>query len=197
MQIDGFDIIAPGLSPEPWSQAQALGCVTWLWMHSAAHRDTPLHGLPTLLMPALLSRQFVVATLSDRPIFYMSWAMLSEEAEGRYLRNSPILMPQADWTSGDRMWITDWVAPFGHTSQMSKMILRQLMPHSCMRSLNHHGGDPEREGLRVNTFRGRLVSRRDAREWWQARPLATNIETSPHQQEQSVTALGQKIAGTP
>lgn len=189
MQIDDFDILAPGLSPQPWSQAQALGCATWLWMHSASHRDAPLHTLPTLLMPALLSRQFVVATQADRPVFYMAWAMLSEEAERRYLRNPPVLMPQVDWTSGDRMWITDWVAPFGHTRQMSKIILRQLMPHSCMRSLKHHGSAPVQAGSRVNTFRGHLVSKHNAQQWWQARPIA--------EEATSATDADQKIAGTP
>ncbi|MGC4062134.1 MAG: toxin-activating lysine-acyltransferase [Aquabacterium sp.] len=173
--IDGFDIWAPGLIEQPWSQAQCLGSATWLWMHSKSHRDTPLHTLPTLLMPPLLHRQFVIATRSDldQPVFYMAWAMLSEEAEARYMRNPPILMQQADWTSGDRMWITDWIAPFGHTQAMARLVLRHLLPRSCMRSLKHHEhrGHHGEGAVRVNTFRGRDATQDDARQWWQARPI--------------------------
>lgn len=176
MQVSGFDILAPGLIEQPWSQAQALGCATWLWMHSESHRDAPLHTLPVLLMPPLLQRQFVIATQSDKPVFYMAWAMLSEEAEGRYLRNAPILMSQADWTSGDRMWVTDWIAPFGHTQAMTRLVLKHLLPHSCMRSLKHRA----QGALRVNTFRGRQVAPDDAQRWWRSRPIHGTPEIDVH-----------------
>lgn len=41
MLFDTIDLIAPGLIDEPWNEATVLGSVTWLWMHSAAHRDAP------------------------------------------------------------------------------------------------------------------------------------------------------------
>ena len=47
MRVDTFDIIAPALSAEPWSEAAVLGSATWLWMHSKAHREAPLHSLAT------------------------------------------------------------------------------------------------------------------------------------------------------
>lgn len=170
MQIDGLEVMAPGLIPQPWSQAHAFGCATWLWMHSGEHQQAPLHALPTLLLPPLLSRQFIIALQADRPVFYMAWAMLSAEAEGRYLRNPPILMPHADWTGGDRMWITDWVAPFGHTRAISRLIWRHLLPRSCARALKHHGGADDGRNP-VISFRGSQVSRSDADRWWQAHPL--------------------------
>lgn len=177
MQVNGFDIVAPGLIEQPWSQAQALGCATWLWMHSEAHRNAPLHTLPVLLMPPLLQRQFVIAMHADKPVFYMAWAMLSEEAEDRYLRNAPVLMSQADWTSGDRMWITDWISPFGHTQAMTRLVLTHLLPHSCMRSLKHRA----QGSLSVNSFRGREVSRADAHHWWQSHPIRSAPDVSSRQ----------------
>ncbi len=75
------------------------------------HRDAPLHTLPDLLLPVIKHRQYVVATEQGRPVFFMSQAWLSPEAEARYLTQPAILMPQSDWNSGDRMWVCDWVAP--------------------------------------------------------------------------------------
>ncbi|MCW3279144.1 toxin-activating lysine-acyltransferase [Escherichia coli] len=74
------------------------------------HRDAPLHTLPDLLLPVIKHRQYVVATEQGRPVFFMSQAWLSPEAEARYLTQPAILMPQSDWNSGDRMWVCDWVA---------------------------------------------------------------------------------------
>lgn len=42
-------IVAPGLIEQTWNEAEVLGSAAWLWMHSAAHRDFPLHTPQTKL----------------------------------------------------------------------------------------------------------------------------------------------------
>lgn len=123
------------------------------------HRDAPLHTLPDLLLPVIKHRQYVVATEQGRPVFFMSQAWLSPEAEARYLTQPAILMPQSDWNSGDRMWVCDWVAPFGHTPDMSRLVRQDIFPRLCWRSLYHRG---QQTGLRVMNFRGHrsVVKRR-------------------------------------
>ena len=116
-----LSIIAPGLIDQTWNEAEVLGSVAWLWMHSASHRNFPLHTLPALLLPAIKNRQFILASESGRAVFYLSWANLTIDAEKRYLANSPLLMPEADWNCGDRMWVLDWVAPFGHTAAVNRL----------------------------------------------------------------------------
>lgn len=49
------------------------------------HRDAPLHTLPDLLLLMIKHRQYVITTEQGRPVFFMSWAWLSQEAEARYL----------------------------------------------------------------------------------------------------------------
>ena len=56
MQLDNLELLAPAFSEAPWNEAQALGAAVWLWMHSAAHRDAPLHALNALLLPAIANR---------------------------------------------------------------------------------------------------------------------------------------------
>jgi len=168
MRYDRFDIIAPGLIDEPWNEATVLGSVTWLWMHSSAHRDAPLHSLPRLLLPALKHRQFVLGSEAGKPVVYLSWLNLSASAEQRYVECSPLVRDDADWNSGERLWLNDFVAPFGHTTDLARLIQRRLFPNRCMRSLDHHG---EERGLRVKTHMGIGVIPEQARAWFAAHPL--------------------------
>jgi len=161
MRFESLDVIAPGLLGEPCDEAQALGAAVWLWMHSVSHRNAPLHALSALLLPAIKHRQFVLASEQGKPVFFLTWAMLSPEAERRYLANAPITMPEADWTSGERMWILDWIAPFGHT-RMARHLVARLFPTRQARALYHRGNT---RGLRVLNFRGIGVNAEQARAW--------------------------------
>ncbi|MCS5515080.1 toxin-activating lysine-acyltransferase [Pseudomonas qingdaonensis] len=97
-------------------------------MHSTAHRDAPLHSLATLLLPALKHRQFVLGSEAGKPVFYLSWLNLDGAAEQRYIQRSPVEMADADWNSGERLWINDFVAPFGHAATLARLVQRQLFP---------------------------------------------------------------------
>lgn len=161
-------IVAPGLIEQTWNEAEILGGVAWLWMHSNSHRDFPLHALPVLLLPAIKKRQFVFATESDQPVFYMSWAHFSLDAEKRYLAHSPLLMPDFDWNCGDRMWILDWVAPFGHSKKLSHILRHQLFANRWARTLYHRGDE---RGLRIKTFHGSAVVSEEIEEWFSTHPV--------------------------
>lgn len=176
MQSSPFTITAPALGVPGHSEAEVLGSVTWLWMHTPGHRDLPLHALNKLVLPALKTQQFILASAPDgdtmRPVAYLAWANFSADAESRYLQSAAALRPE-DWNSGDRMWITDWFTPFGHSTEFRNTI-EMLLPHSCSRALYHRGNE---RGLRVMTFRGRNVSPLHAKTWWQARPLLAQPTT--------------------
>lgn len=166
MRFDNLEIMAPGLIDEPWSEAAALGAATWLWMHSDAHRDAPLHALPTVLLPAIKHRQFIVGSEAGKPVFYMCWLRLNEESERRYLCHSPLVLSEQDWNSGDRMWFEDWIAPFGHSAIVRRLLQGQLLPNRCARFLHHRG---EQRGARIKTFIGNNVTREQAGAWFAAR----------------------------
>lgn len=163
-----LSILAPGLMEQSWSEAEALGSAVWLWMHSATHRNFPLHTLSALLLPAIKHRQFVLASEAGRPVFYLAWANLSAEAEQRYLQNHPIHMPDQDWNSGERMWVLDLVAPFGHARKLVRLLQRQQFANRLMRTLYHRG---EERGMRIKTFQGIAVLPEEARMWFAAHPV--------------------------
>ena len=170
-------IIAPGLIEQTWSEAEVLGSATWLWMHSTSHQNLPLKTLSALLLPALKHRQFILASEAGCPVFYLAWANLNLEAEERYLKDHPVHMRHDDWISGERGWILDWVAPFGHTHVMSRLLARQLFANRFMRHLYHRGHELDRYGLKrgltVKEFCGRAVLPQIAHHWFAANPIAT------------------------
>lgn len=174
MRIGTLDISAPAYIDEPWNETESFGAAVWLWMHSPAHREAPLHTLHALLLPAIKRRQFVLAVESGRPVFYVAWANLDEEAEARYLRDPPVCMRSADWRSGNRMWFLDWIAPFGHSHAMHRFLAQDFFADCCARALYHRSD----EKLRVQTFRGARVRPQDARAWFASHPvvLPTNFQ---------------------
>lgn len=160
MHIDGLHFIAPHITGQEVNEAEILGSATWLWMHSESHRDAPLRLLSTLLLPAIKNRQFILASEAGKPVFYMAWAYLSDEAERRYLKNPPQSMPEEDWASGNRTWILDWVAPFGHSRQISRLLKQRLLPSWYAHALYHRGNE---KGLRIMTFHGVAVTAEEVR----------------------------------
>lgn len=164
-------IIAPTLNRPPHSETEAFGAVTWLWMQSPDHRTLPLQALQQLLLPAIQTGQYLLLherrATGHQPVAYMSWAHLSAEAESRYLDHPLRGLQPSDWRSGDRMWVIDWITPFGHAHQLHTHG-RELLPQVCFRFLYHRGNE---RGLRIKTYRGRAISAEQARQWWLARPM--------------------------
>lgn len=161
--------IAPKLNACHFNEAEVLGSVVWLWMQTPKFRDLPLHTLPALLLPVIKSRQFILAIENEQPVFYLSWAEFDEEAEHNYLTNLPITIKPEEWTSGDRTWILDVVAPFGH-GNLTRELRSGLMSSMCMRSLYHRPGN---NGAKLMQFRGKSVAPDVAQQWFLDRPIAS------------------------
>lgn len=173
LHTDSLKIIAPALGFPNYSEAEVIGAVTWLWMHSNRHRELPLMALSQALVPPVKAQQFILMQGPHEngslvPLAYIAWANLSHDAEDRYLAaGATAFLRRDDWSSGDRSWITDWVCPFGHTARFGS-IVQALLADSCFRFLYHRGDE---HGQQVKVMRGDRVTRADAQAWWQDRPL--------------------------
>ena len=176
MRMDNFDVIAPGVLGGEASSAEILGAAVWLWMHSEFHRDLALESLPTVLLPIIEKQQYMLVSEQGKPIFFLSWMWMDEEAEHRYLDAPGIMTQERDWFSGSRLWLRDWVAPFGHTQAMKNLVTGYLFPENCMRALYHRGVT---RGKCVKNFRGDKVSQQQANDWRTAHPLMTSIKELP------------------
>jgi len=172
MRYNGFTVHAPLILGGQESEAEMLGAAVWLWMHSEMHRDAPLHVLPVVLLPVIKRCQYVLVQEGDRPVFFLSWAWMDESAEQRYLHEQVITLPESDWCCGDRMWFRDFIAPFGHASQVFRLVREEIFPHHIARYLWHRGGE---KGRRIKTFYGSRVTSDDIRQWKRAHPLSVTI----------------------
>ncbi|MDO9216836.1 MAG: toxin-activating lysine-acyltransferase, partial [Lacisediminimonas sp.] len=130
----------------------------------------------SLLLPAIERRQFVLGSQAGKPLFYMSWAKFDLQAEARYLQRHSALMPAADWDSGNRLWIVDWVAPFGHTQTLARIVRRRLFRQWMGRMFYHR---EDQRGVKIMRFRGSAVLPDDAQIWFEANPLAHPGDTRP------------------
>lgn len=166
-KFEHLEIVAPRLLDGEFNEATVFGSAAWLWMHSDRHKNIPLHTLSTLLLPAIKHRKFLLASENGKPIFFVSWADLSEEAEMRYIKNSPEQMRDEDWCSGERMWILDWIAPFGHNNMMFKLMTRKFFAGLHMRTLYHRGSET---GLKIKQMRGMAVLPEEANLWFERHP---------------------------
>lgn len=168
MDTSSLTLIAPAVAPTGKSEAELFGAMVWLWMHSPTHSRCPLLDLERLLLPAIKTGQFVLALQNDelqQPAGLLTWACFTAEAEQRYLQSLDRLLQPSDWQQGDRPWILDWVAPFGHTRAMARAA-QKLLHRSCFRSLHHKG---DRTGLKVLHFRGADISPEQEAHFWKCR----------------------------
>ena len=168
-----FNVIAPRLIQQNWNEAEVLGSVVWLWLYSKRHKEMPLHTLPTILLPAIKHQKFILGIESAKPVFYLSWADFSPEAESRYIQH-PLNLSDEDWSSGDRMWIIDWVAPFGHSKVMSDLLKRKLFVNKWMRAQYHRG--TERGKTIIKTFNGVGVMPEEMKYWFETHPIEYSIK---------------------
>jgi ACP:hemolysin acyltransferase (hemolysin-activating protein) len=162
MRYGDLTVHCPLLHAVTLNEAEVLGASVWLWMHSLNHRDAPLHVLPVVLLPIIKRQQYVLVEEKGRPVFFLSWAWMSEEAEHRYLTQSPVVLPEEDWCNGERMWFRDFIAPFGHAEAMFHLLREEIFPHQIARGLWHRGAE---KGRRINTFYGKRVTRDALLNW--------------------------------
>ena len=168
MTLPKLDLVAPGMTARNWNEAEVLGAGAWLCTHSSMHRDLPLQTISSQMLPAIEHRQFVLGSRAGEPLFYMSWAKFTANAEARYLDGGTTTMATRDWDSGQRLWIIDWVAPFGHTATLARIVRQQLFRHWTGRMVYHRAQPPS---SRIKTFRGSAMTPADARQWHQSNPV--------------------------
>jgi len=165
MKIGNISVIAPSHYPvEHWSEAEVLGSLVWLWQYVPSLKNAPLSYFMSRTVPFLQYRQFAVFIENERVIGYVSWAFLDEAIEQKYIQNLGQPLAISEWKSGDRLWIIDWFAPFGHSNIIKNAVVQQLFPLSYMKSLYHRGKE---KGLRVMHFRGAQLSSQDFKHWQQ------------------------------
>ncbi|MGO8918688.1 MAG: toxin-activating lysine-acyltransferase [Stellaceae bacterium] len=103
----------PGAKPPAVTVDAIVGQVVLLMMAMPAYRHVFLTDLEWMVLPPILLNQYRFFRAENRTVAFAAWACLSEAAEARLQEPNPRLAP-ADWKSGDRLWLVNLFAPFGH-----------------------------------------------------------------------------------
>lgn len=173
MITERLGVISPSHYPtQPWSEAEVLGGVAWLWQYVPSLKNAPLSYFMARNVPYLQHQQFALFVEHERVVGYISWAYLDAATEQKYIQSQGHPFTLEESNSGDRLWIIDWFSPFGHSLDIKKIVSKQLFPLSFMRSLYHRG---QERGLKVMTFKGAQLSREDLHHWQQTSSVSNTF----------------------
>ncbi len=107
----------------PKTVSQVLGEITWLMTQSPRHKAIPLGDLESLLMPALLLRQFRIFYKGEQPVGVALWA-LADDLVAKRIDAGDNRLSAVEWKSGSNMRIVELVAPFGGEAEIRESIGR-------------------------------------------------------------------------
>jgi cytolysin-activating lysine-acyltransferase len=116
-----------------------LGQISSVMMSSDIYQKYPIACLTTWIRPpVLLGQCHLYYDLSGGLIGYITWALLAEDAEDRWLHDPNVILHISEWNEGDRLWIMDFVALNG---DIRRLILasESLFPgHRIAKSLRRN-----------------------------------------------------------
>ena len=100
-------------------RAAAFGEVVAILMRSQNHRGLRLADMEWLVVPAVLTRQFVIARAKPQedanaasvPIGVAFWARVSDEVDQRLATDGNVRLKPEEWNSGENHWLLEIVAP--------------------------------------------------------------------------------------
>jgi len=106
------------------SELLSIGKLQFLASFCPLHQKMPAHALARIFYPALNNgcvRFF--ENENGHTAAALIWARLSSDVSDRLLRTGT-LPTQSEWTSGDKLWFLDLLAPFGHGRIVARTIAR-------------------------------------------------------------------------
>lgn len=119
----------------PPQLATLIGEATGLMMASRVHRALQVRDIADIMLPALNLNQFrIYRTADKRPIALVTWAYFSAEAEKAYL-GGRALLSEAERTSGDILYLTDFIAPYGHARRVIRDLRTNVFPNAEAKAL--------------------------------------------------------------
>lgn len=171
---------APQLTGQSNRNSEAFGAAVWLWMQLPRHRQLTIRNLDKRLLEPIRQGQYVLVGTGQHerqrdPVALLLYACLNARAESRYIKDPTAALAPADWRSGDRLWLIEWVSPFGHSLPLRHQML-ELFARQTARSLHRH---PRSNTIRVRTWRGDTCSSDAAQAWWLERPLLNGSRNTP------------------
>ena len=103
-----------------------LDHVIHLLTQSDFHKNWKVDQISRVIIPPVNLQQCTGIIEDGYLVAWCSWAFMDEEKGDKFLDGVYTMQPDS-WSSGTRLVMMDFVAPFGHTTKLVK-IVRQLFP---------------------------------------------------------------------
>ena len=100
---------------------ETIGQIADLMCRSPIHRAYTIGHLANLVAPPILAGQFAVVKDSDAILAFGSFALLTEKSEAEFLEGKLDMRPH-HWNEGDRLWLMDIIAPYGHAAVVARAL---------------------------------------------------------------------------
>ena len=114
---------ARNLETPTQEKLRVYGDAMFLCLRSQHHAKMRVENLRAAIEPPLETGQFRIFRVDGVPRGMFTWAFLNPDAEHRLVSGKTLSFE--DWTSGDRMWLIDIIAPYkGMTSAMSRWAMK-------------------------------------------------------------------------
>ena len=129
-----------------------IGEVSMLMLASPLHRQYLINDIGAVILPAVNLNQFRIYKIKDKPVGFIAWAMLSLELGRKYSQERHSLQLD-EWDTGNQVWITDFIAPFGHAKEVIKDI-KSIYPDRIAHSIRVNS---KGKLLKINKWHGQNV----------------------------------------
>ncbi len=184
-----WQLEAPWLQRTPAQPDAALGAAIWLWMHDLRHRKKTLQDMEHRMLAPIEAGQYVIArqvTMSTtrvqvppHPLALLLFARFDARAEARYLEDPSQKIAFRDWQSGDRLWLIDWAAPFGHTTNLREPIMALLAGRGAKSICRSRDG----VGTRVRLWQRPQIVNGPSASGTESRDVQSGREAAPRRKE--------------
>ncbi|MFS2015411.1 toxin-activating lysine-acyltransferase [Massilia sp. CT11-108] len=110
--------------------AETRGHVAYLMSQQLVYREYPMACLTAWIETPINIDQIKVFfdPTTSLPLGYVTWAWLAPDVEQRWLTDPDATLHFSEWNEGGRLWIMDFVAPFGHGYDMARYMQRHMFP---------------------------------------------------------------------
>jgi cytolysin-activating lysine-acyltransferase len=97
------------------ARVEALGFICQILAASSFHSRVPAIYLQAVVRPLLQHGQYKLFFDSrGDPVGFVLWALLAPTVEEQVMQAGVWDLHLSEWNEGDRIWIVDFAAPYGH-----------------------------------------------------------------------------------
>ncbi|MCX7207582.1 MAG: toxin-activating lysine-acyltransferase [Proteobacteria bacterium] len=107
---------------------QTYGYAAWLLSSSNITSDIGMRYIHTVVGEAFSHKKIKFYFNDDGMVVGMViWACLTKDVEKRIIEKRKVDLHKSEWNEGDRLWILDFVAPFGNIKYIIRDIKKNIL----------------------------------------------------------------------